>query len=134
MELAGGCKCGAVRYRLTGEPAHSAICHCNDCRKSTGAPMAHWAAFPAESFTLEQGELRDYNSSENAVWSFCPVCGTSITYRNEAVLLGIIDVQGGTLDDPDALPPQIHIQTAERLAYMTGLDDLPEFERYPGQG
>ena len=37
--LAGGCRCGAVRYHVSGEPAYAALCHCNDCRKSAGAPM-----------------------------------------------------------------------------------------------
>jgi hypothetical protein len=133
MELTGGCQCGAVRYRLKGEAAYTALCHCGDCRKSAGAPMVHWAAFPAENFTLEQGELRGYSSSETGTRSFCPTCGTGVIYRNETMLPGLIDVQSATLDDPDALPPQVQIQLAERLAYMAGVDDLPKFERYPGE-
>lgn len=131
MELTGGCQCGAVRYRVDGEPVYTALCHCGDCRKSAGAPVVHWTAFPAASFKLLQGELRDYASSALATRSFCPTCGTGITYRNETNLPGLIDVQGGTLDDPDALPPQIHVQTAERLSWMETANELPAFERYP---
>lgn len=131
MELTGGCQCGAVRYRVTGEPVHAALCHCGDCRKSSGAPMVHWTCFPAASFALLQGELREYRSSEQATRSFCPVCGTGIAYRNETVLPGLIDIQGGTLDTPDALPPQIHIQGAERLTWMETAHELPSFDRYP---
>lgn len=131
MELTGGCQCGAVRYRLMGAPVYSAFCHCGDCRRSAGAPAVHWTAFPAASFTLEQGELRDYKSSELGTRSFCPTCGTGVTYVNETNLPGLIDVQGATLDDPDALPPQIHVQAAERLAYMEKAHELPAFERYP---
>jgi hypothetical protein len=131
VELTGGCQCGAVRYQVTGEPAHTALCHCTDCRKSAGAPVVHWACFPAEGFALLQGELREYRSSEHAIWMFCPACGTGVAYRNERVLPGMIDVQGGTLDEPERLPPQIQIQTAERLPWMASAHDLPAFERYP---
>jgi hypothetical protein len=131
MELTGGCQCGAVRYRIDGAPVYAALCHCHDCRRSAGAPMVHWTCFPAGAFTLLQGALTDYQSSPNATRSFCPVCGTGILYRNEAVLPGLIDVQGGTLDDPEALPPGIHVQTADQLSWMKTAQDLPAFDRYP---
>lgn len=131
MDFTGGCQCGAVRYRLAGEAIYSALCHCSDCRRAAGAPIVQWTAFPAESFALEQGELREYRSSELATRSFCPTCGTGITYRNETVLPGLIDIQGCTLDDPDTVPPQIHVQVAERLGFMETTSELPEFERYP---
>jgi hypothetical protein len=131
MERTGGCHCGAVRYRVTGEPAYAALCHCSDCRKSAGAPVVHWTCYPAASFDLLQGELTDFASSPIATRSFCPTCGTGVIYRNETNLPGLIDVQGGTLDDPDSLPPQIHVQAAERLAFMEMAHELPSFERYP---
>jgi len=134
MELNGGCQCGAVRYRLKGDSAHAALCHCTDCRKSSGAPAVHWIAFPMSDFELIQGELRDYQSSQLGTRRFCPTCGTGIAYVNETALPGLIDVQGATLDDPDALPPQAHIQAAERLAYMETANELPAFARYPGEG
>lgn len=64
--------------------------------------------------------------------SFCPACGTGIAYRNAEMLPGIVDIQAATLDDPDALPVQAHIQTAERIGWMATAHALPEFERYPG--
>ena len=131
MELTGGCQCGAVRYRLNGEPFYTALCHCGDCRKSAGAPVVHWTAFPAAAFELTQGELKDYRSSELGTRSFCPTCGTGIKYVNEANLPGLVDIQGGTLDDPDALPPQINVQAAERLAFLATANELPSFDRYP---
>lgn len=132
MELQGGCQCGAVRYEISGEPQHVALCHCIDCRKSAGAPAVAWAAFAEDEFTLKQGELTTFNSSGSAMRSFCPRCGTGIAYRNADMLLGIVDIQAATLDDPDALPVQAHIQTAERIGWMANAHELPQFERYPG--
>ena len=64
--------------------------------------------------------------------SFCPKCGTGIAYRNADMLPGIVDIQAATLDNPDALPVQAQIQTAERLSWMAHAHELPQFERYPG--
>jgi hypothetical protein len=128
----GGCHCGAVRYEVSGEPQHVALCHCKDCRKSAGAPMVAWAAFAENEFTLISGELSTFNSSGTAMRSFCPECGTGIAYRNAEFLPGIVDIQAATLDDPDALPAGAHIQTAERIGWMATAHSLPEFERYPG--
>lgn len=132
MELQGGRQCGAVRYEISGEPQHVALCHCIDCRKSAGAPAVAWAAFAEDEFTLKLGELTTFNSSGSAMRSFCPRCGTGIAYRNADMLPGIVDIQAATLDDPDALPVQAHIQTAERIGWMANAHELPQFERYPG--
>ena len=133
MELTGGCHCGAVRYRVQGEPMHVAICHCSDCRKSAGAPMVAWAMFKAEQFALTQGAVTTRNSSGASMRSFCPICGTGLFFTNEENLPGIVDVQSATLDNPDALPAQSHIQTAERIGWMAQQHSLPAFARFPGE-
>lgn len=131
-DYVGGCQCGAVRYRAQGEPKHVALCHCSDCRRSAGAPMVAWAAFAEEDFAVTRGTPKTANTSGHSMRSFCPECGTGLFFRNADTLPGIVDIQSATLDDPDALPPQAHIQVAERVAWMTSQADLPEFERYPG--
>jgi len=132
MTLTGQCLCGAIRYQLTGEPRHVAVCHCRDCRRSAGAPMVSWAMFPESALTLLQGQPKTINSSGSAMRSFCPDCGTGLFYRNAVNLPGIVDVQSATLDDPDALPPALQIQVAERLHWMQQAHELPAFERFPG--
>ena len=132
MTHQGGCHCGAVRYEVDGEPQHVALCHCNDCRKSSGAPMVAWAAFTEDQFKLVEGEPVTFNSSGSAMRSFCPKCGSGLYYRNAEFLPGIVDIQSATLDDPEALPPGAHIQTAERLGWMETAHSLPAFERFPG--
>ena len=132
MTHQGGCHCGAVRYEVSGEPQHVALCHCSDCRKSSGAPMVAWAAFTEDQFKLVEGEPVTFNSSGSAMRSFCPKCGSGLYYRNVVFLPGIVDIQSATLDDPDVLPPGAHIQTAERLGWMETAHSLPAFERFPG--
>ena len=132
MTHQGGCHCGAVRYEVAGEPQHVALCHCSDCRKSSGAPMVAWAAFTEEQFKLVEGEPVTFNSSGAAMRSFCPKCGSGLYYRNAEFLPGIVDIQSATLDDPEALPTGAHIQTAERIGWMETAHSLPAFERFPG--
>ena len=134
MTLQGGCHCGAVRYEISGEVRHVALCHCSDCRKSAGAPMVSWAAVSEDQFTVTKGEITTINSSGKTMRGFCAKCGTGISYRNEEFLPGIVDIQSVTLDDPDSLVPTAHIQTTERLSWMEKVHEIPAFERFPTQG
>ncbi|MFT6615216.1 MAG: hypothetical protein ACJAXR_001190 [Halopseudomonas sp.] len=93
--------------------------------------MVAWAMFPETALTLTQGQPKTINSSGTAMRSFCSDCGGGLFYRNAEVLPGIVDVQTATLDDPDALPPEVQIQTAERLGWMQNVHELPEFKRFP---
>ncbi len=132
MTHAGQCHCGAIRYQVTGEPKHVALCHCSDCRRSAGAPMVAWAAFAENELTVTQGSPKTRNSSGTAMRSFCGDCGTGLFYRNAEFLPGVVDIQSATLDDPNALPPGAQIQTAERIGWMEHAHELPGFERFPG--
>ncbi len=132
MTEAGGCHCGAVRYEVEGTPQHVALCHCNDCRKSSGAPMVAWAAFSEAEFRLTKGEPKTFNSSGKSMRSFCPDCGTGLYFSNQDFLPGIVDIQAATLDNPEVFPAGAHIQTAERIGWMETAHELHGFERYPG--
>ena len=132
MTAEGGCHCGAVRYRIEGEAAHNALCHCSDCRASSGAPVVGWLAVQEGQLTVLQGDLATYTGKTGSQRQFCPTCGTGLFFRNAVTLPGIVDIQSATLDDANAQPPAAQIQCAERLEWMTGLDVLPAFDRYPG--
>lgn len=127
----GGCHCGAVRYRInTGSMVH-ALCHCSDCRRCAGAPMVGWLLIAEEGLTVIKGETRIYHSSQDGRRFFCEACGSGLFYRNAAILPGRVDIQSATLDDPNFVPAQAHIQVAERISWMKDAHHLPEFERYP---
>ena len=129
--ITGGCHCGAIRYQADGEALTHALCHCTDCRRHAGAPFVSWALVERDGMSIA-GETSEYASSEHGRRHFCPKCGTSLFYTNEAVFPGLVDVQTGTLDDPDTLPPAAQVQAAERLGWVERLNEIPAFERYPG--
>jgi len=131
VNYTGQCLCGAITYQLSGSPYSVALCHCKDCRRSAGAPVVSWAMFPESALVVLSGQPKTINSSGATLRSFCPECGTGLFYRNAEHLPGIVDVQTATLDDPDALPPKLQIQVAERLQWMQQVHALPEVERFP---
>jgi hypothetical protein len=130
-ELAGGCHCGAVRYRLTKPPVRNSLCHCSDCRRHSGAPLVAWLLADEAALNVT-GAVADYASSPGVVRQFCPGCGTGLFYRNATIFPGQVDIQTATLDDPDSAPaPAVQVQTAERLACIAEIATIPAFERYP---
>ncbi|MGJ3626431.1 GFA family protein [Sphingomonas sp. MMS24-JH45] len=88
--------------------------------------MAGWIAWKDEAVTIS-GEPASYASSEHGVRQFCGACGTASLHRNPAFLPGIVDIQSGTLDDPEAQPAGAHIMVKERLGWTRDLSSLPEF-------
>lgn len=131
VRVSGQCHCGAIRYSMPTAVEHHALCHCSDCRRHAGAPLVGWALVGQDTLEVS-GTPKVYASSEHGRRHFCGDCGTGLFYTNEAIFPGQIDVQTATLDDPDLIPAQVQIQTAERIGWMARLDTIPAFERYPG--
>jgi hypothetical protein len=125
--LEGGCLCGAVRYRVDGEPVVSAVCHCRTCRKSASAPMLPFLTFPTQRFRFSRGMPADFTSSPGVTCSFCGHCGSPLTYRNDNDPERV-DVMTGTLDDPEAFPPKYHVWVSHRLKWIRLADGLPAHE------
>ena len=128
----GHCHCGAIRYSVSGEVKHHAVCHCEDCRRCSGALLVPWIAFALADLAVTQGQAKVYQSSQHGERHFCGDCGTGLFYFNEAMLPGIVDIQSTTLDNPEDFAPQAHIQVADSLPWEADLAQLPGFERFPG--
>jgi hypothetical protein len=131
MPHTGQCLCGAIRFELAGKPQNVALCHCADCRRSAGAPVVAWAGFPESALKITRGTPKTINSFGTAMRSFCADCGSGLFYRNAAFLPDVVEVQTATLDDPEALPPTLHIQAAEELGWMKTAHQLPRVDRFP---
>lgn len=124
--LKGGCFCGWTRYEAAGTPFHETSCHCSMCRRSVGAPFVAWFSVPRSGFRLVSGEPTRFRSSAKATRSFCPRCGTSLTFEHDD-FADEIDVTTCSLDDPGALPPKDHTYTSSRLSWVRLGDGLPEY-------
>ena len=129
----GGCHCGTVKYEILGDPINHSLCHCSDCRGNSGAPMVGWLMLTEDALNVTQGEPNIYESSEHGRRHFCGDCGTGLFYSNSDLIPGFVDVQSATLENPDVLEPENHIQTMDRISWMLDAHKLPEFEAFPPQ-
>ena len=106
---AGGCLCGAVRYRVGMPALWVAHCHCSMCRRAQGAAFVTWVGTAADRFVLESGAevLRRFRSSPPAERSFCSRCGSPLFFQSSR-WPGEMHVTLASLDDPAGLEPQAH--------------------------
>ncbi len=121
----GGCLCGRVRYRISGELANATCCHCRSCQRASGAPYVPWVSVPARHLEITKGALTTCHSSAHVTRGFCGECGSPITYAN-ANEPDSIDVTVVTLDDPGAAPPTSHIWVSHKLPWISLSDGLPQ--------
>jgi len=131
--LQGGCFCGRIRYEATGTPFHETNCHCSICRRTTGAPFVTWFSVLRSHFQLVRGEPARFRSTAKATRSFCPQCGTQLTFEHED-FSGEIDVTTCSLDNPEALPPTDHTRTSSKLSWIQLADGLPRHEENRQEG
>src|SRR5687768_6547845 len=93
----GGCLCGKIRYRITGKPTNSMVCHCQTCRRTAGSPVVAWVTFPKARFQLSRGNPSEFHSTPSVRRTFCGGCGTPLTYEHEGST-GSIDITTCSLD------------------------------------
>ncbi|MGH8224769.1 MAG: GFA family protein [Gammaproteobacteria bacterium] len=130
----GGCDCGAVRYRMTSAPMFVHCCHCRWCQRETGASFALNAMIEADRVVLLAGEPEIVDtpslSGKGQKIARCPNCRIALwsNYAGAGDLLSFVRV--GTLDEPDRLPPDIHIFTASKQPWVVLSSDMPAVGEY----
>ena len=67
----GGCLCGAVRFLATGSPKGVFWCHCQSCRRHSGAPVSVFVGFEVNAYTVTKGEIAKFKSSPDTTRGFC---------------------------------------------------------------
>jgi hypothetical protein len=125
MRYEGGCLCGAVRYVAEGPPVNERICHCRLCQKAVGAAFNARLLFP-EAAVVIGGAVAVHASSSAVERGFCAACGTTLFSRRHSA--GTVAMTAGSLDDPTAFRPTMHIWTASRQPWLRLDDGLPQCE------
>lgn len=120
MARSGGCLCGAVRYRVDGEPLATAVCHCRHCQRQTGSAFSVMIAVRANGLS-SNGEILTYmdrgESGGEVARDFCGTCGSPLFSRVLATP-GVIYIKAGTLDGTDRLVPNIHVWTSSAQKWV----------------
>jgi hypothetical protein len=131
--LEGGCACGAVRYRLTSAPMFVHCCHCRDCQRQTGSAFVLNALIEADRVELKSGSTEGTvvptDSGRPHVIHRCPACKVAV-WSNYGGVEKLRFVRIGTLDDPAALTPDVHIYTRSKLPWIKLPEGVPAFEAY----
>lgn len=132
--LEGGCDCRAVRYRLLTRPMFVHCCHCRWCQRESGASFALNAMIEADRVLRLSGEpeLVDTPSASGQGQRIarCPTCRIALWSHYAGAGPVVSFVRVGTLDEPDHLPPDIHIFTASKQPWLVlpaGTPAVPEY-------
>jgi len=134
FSLEGGCTCGAVRYRLTTAPLFVHCCHCRWCQRETGSAFVLNALIEAERINLLQGAPEPVDtpsaSGKGQKVTRCPNCRIALWSNYAGAGEEIRFLRVGTLDEPDRLPPDIHIFTASKQPWVLLPPDVPAVEEF----
>ena len=132
--LEGGCTCGEVRYRLDVRPLIVHCCHCRWCQRETGAAFALNAMVERDQLVLTRGRTVRVpvpsHSGKGQRIERCPQCQVALWSHYPGGGEAIAFVRVGTLDTPDAAPPDVHIYTEPKQAWLVLPADVPAFEQF----
>ena len=134
FSLEGGCGCGAVRYRMTSKPLIVHCCHCRWCQRETGTAFALNALIEADRVLILEGMPELVNtpskSGKGQKIARCPTCHIALWSNYAGAGDAVCFIRVGTLDEPDRLPPDIHIYTSTKqpwVALPSGAAAVDEF-------
>ncbi len=132
--IQGGCACGGVRYRLTSKPIIVHCCHCTWCQRETGSAFAVNAVIEADRVELVRGEPQTVatpsNSGKGQQIFRCPDCRVALWSKYSGAGDAIHFLRVGTLDNPDLMPPDIHIYTSTKRDWVILPSNKPTFAEY----
>jgi len=130
----GGCTCRTVRYRMTSRPLFVNCCHCTWCQRETGSAFAINAMIEADRVVLLRGEVDVVDtpsaSGKGQRIARCPQCHVAVWSHYAGGGTAVSFVRVGTLDQPDVLPPDIHIFTSSKQPWVVlppGAPAVPEY-------
>ena len=126
--IEGGCLCGGVRYALSKPALQTCVCHCEDCRKASGAPAVAWTFFHTGCLEWTTGLPKMIRFAERER-SFCSDCGTPLMFFDPAIP-HLFEVSTCSLDHPEDFPPGDQCWIADSLGWAREMGSLPAYQGY----
>jgi len=121
LPLTGGCQCGAVRFRVEGEPGRASICWCRMCQKAFAGPFGALVTVNVADLTWTRERPSTFQSSDAIKRGFCAACGTPLTFEWSA---DKIDLATFAFDDPSKVEPGVQLAVESRPAWTEHLADM----------
>jgi len=133
MTVTGGCRCGAVRYKIESEPLFVRHCWCRDCQYVGAGAGTVNVFFPSDKVKVD-GALSNFMSraaSGNLMYrKFCASCGTPMFTQSEA-RKHLLGVRAGTLDDCELGKPQMIVWTKSAPSWANVDPSVPQHDGQP---
>jgi hypothetical protein len=118
----GGCSCGETQYQMMREPMIVHCCHCSWCQRESGSAFAVNGLIEAAEVELLKGEVEvietPSNSGGGQKITQCSRCCVALWSNYSAAKDGVHFIRIGTLDNPEAFPPDIHIFTSTKRSWV----------------
>ncbi len=134
--ITGSCLCGGVQFEVSGPLRPVVVCHCRQCRKTSGHYAAATQTRQAD-VTIRGDTLRWYRSSEHAQRGFCAVCGGNLFWRR--VDSPMMSIMAGMIDGPTGLRTACQLYPESAGDYydlpdvpVVAHDDLPPVDAAEG--
>ncbi len=128
-DAAGGCQCGAIRFRLTVTPKRVYCCHCTECRRQSSSAFGISVIVPSDGMEVQRGEpqvwTRPTASGDMLDCAFCSECGSRLWHRAAEC----ISVKGGALDNVPE--PTAHIWLDSKLPWVVIPDGVERWAQEP---
>ena len=132
----GSCGCDYVKYQVNTKPLVVHCCHCSYCQTQTGSAFVVNALFEADEIELLQGEVKEIvtpsPSGKSQTIARCPICQVAIwsNYYMRGLREKIRFLRVGTLDDPSAFPPDVHIYTETKQPWFEVEDEDKVYKEF----
>ena len=132
MPATGQCHCGAIRYEVSGEPAHHALCHCTDCQTMGGSAFRMVVPSRVDGFRITSGAPRIYvkiaESGNPRAQAFCPDCGTHLYASPAGDGPKVYNVRTSTVRQRDQIVPQFQGWHRSAQHWLPELAAIPKVE------
>ena len=130
----GRCDCGFIQYIITALPLFTHCCHCRWCQRETGSAFAINALIEKHHIILRCGEVSliktPTKSGKGQQIARCPHCHVALWNHYLAGNRKIAFLRVGTLENPDAFPPDIHIFTRSKQPWIILPENIPFVSAY----
>lgn len=134
-EIDGGCLCGAVRYRVTGEFLFFQYCHCSRCRKFTGSAHAANMFTRPDSLEWISGEKQrgtyTLEGSPQFPTAFCKTCGSALPSMSSTGNYWVIPA--GSVEGDPGVQPSRSIFWESRAPWYQDVSALPRHAELPSK-
>lgn len=129
----GRCGCGSVTYRMKTEPMFVHCCHCSECQRQTGSAFVLNAIIETDRVDVS-GPVSEVTlptpSGKGQIITRCSECGVAVLSSYLSRFGKLLYIRVGTLDQPDACPPDVHIFTSSKQDWMPVPTDVPVYENF----